>query len=414
MADAPSPLCAADVTLGLRVLSQPNVLRAVARALTRAADVRALSLATRRAYYTPLPYATHVAPPAAAATATAYTVGAVRRGRPCGETTLYRTRDNTPIRRAVYADGGTKHGPSTCWHRNGARAYAVAYVDGKPHGVATAWYKSGARAYTVAYVDGARHGVYAKWYAGGARKSEAAYVHGALHGVCTAWHERGARSCTKTYVDGALHGTVCVWRPNPNNTHYKHSETPYVHGVLHGVAVEWFASGAPRCTKTYVDGALHGTVCVWRPIPNGEGAHYKHAATPYVHGVRHGTAVEWYASGETSACTTYANGARHGLHVKWYASGKKRCATPYVHGVRHGDAYTWHASGARATRTPHVGGVAHGLVKSWYASGALESVSPHNARGQLHGTTTSWREDGTPRIVGDFDCGRLVRFAIDA
>ena len=67
--------------------------------------------------------------------------------------------------------------------------------------------------------------------------------------------------------------------------------------------------------------------------------------TPYAHGVKHGMSREYYDNGNRRRQIPYWNGKYHGKTIWWYRNGNSQSMVHHDNGVEHGEYRTWYENG---------------------------------------------------------------------
>ncbi|HEX3928924.1 MAG TPA: hypothetical protein VHW65_13085 [Gemmatimonadales bacterium] len=92
----------------------------------------------------------------------------------------------------------------------------------------------------------------------------------------------------------------------------------------------YYADGAPRYRRTYLDGYEDGTHLGWW----SDGT--PHFVYHYVHGRLEGEAREWFANGRLYRDFHYRHGQEEGREQMWYADGTLRANYVMRSGRRYG------------------------------------------------------------------------------
>ncbi len=171
----------------------------------------------------------------------------------------------------------------------------------------------------------------------------------------------------------------------------------------HGMAIEWYETGALRGKMFFVDGNLEGSYQMW--YSNGHLHHQKY----YSNGLQIDLATEWWVNGKISIQGYYDNGNKIGFWNKWYENGQLK-EEIYYDVVEMGLAKTWHFNGVLAGEVLYLNGNQIGTGKTWHPNNVLKSC--HNdiyyewdtkknliiegfyENDQKHGLWTEWYSTG--------------------
>ena len=105
----------------------------------------------------------------------------------------------------------------------------------------------------------------------------------------------------------------------------------------------------------------------------------------------HGTATEWYESGQMRNKSHYKNGEIDGLATEWYESGKKKIEVNFIDGKPDGLATEWHESGNKKIEVNFRGGQADELATEWSDSDKeILSATLHKRTDLEHGDSFSY------------------------
>jgi len=152
---------------------------------------------------------------------------------------------------------------------------------------------------------------------------------------------------------GKLHYASARWN---ERTHL----TPYVHGVKHGTEVEytgWGGGGGSWkvAENPWVEGEMTGIRKTFDKAGNIV------SNTPYKKGKAAGTSRTFNAEGELLSETPFVDGRKHGRKVDyWPRSGEPRRVIPYKNGRAHGTMKAYHLNGKLKRRVTCRDGLLHG------------------------------------------------------
>jgi antitoxin component YwqK of YwqJK toxin-antitoxin module len=122
-------------------------------------------------------------------------------------------------------------GEMVSFHRNGQRATADQFVNGRRQGYAKKWFKDGLLGYESHYVSGIREGTTRSWWFNGNPRSEVFFVRGKTEGIGWRWYRSGAIFKKFHYVAGQPTGLQQAWRKN--GTLFSNFE--YKNGRIYGL-----------------------------------------------------------------------------------------------------------------------------------------------------------------------------------
>lgn len=237
-------------------------------------------------------------------------------------------------------------------------------------------------------VDGKMHGPWSIDLGAGGEEYEAHYRNGLKHGEEMALR-RGASGEVRRktqWVLGSRQGLEVVW-----SSHGRVSETPYMDGQPHGMAV-LKQEGTnqyrepPYITEVpYVKGKKHGLQTTVR----GAAADTSHEdsadnpayieKTPWVDGEIQGTQVRQWLDGRTRE-TPWVMGKKHGMEIVWGRRGSKshdsmerlkKQETPWVDGAIHGTEIHRLTHEGDVQEIPWVNGQKHGTEVIRDANGSV-------------------------------------------
>jgi antitoxin component YwqK of YwqJK toxin-antitoxin module len=226
---------------------------------------------------------------------------------------------------------------------------------------------------------GAQEGSYAEWYENGAPRLLGAYSAGRKHGVWITWYEDGVVAEKVTYEMGVEHGSVERFHPGGA----PRERGSYEHGTRTGVWETWHEDGSLRWRGQYENGRPHGP---WE-IRDEDG---RVARGPYVNGARHGAwELETPAGGEPG----------EDLHIE---------RGQFVGGRRDGVWITLGRGGWKQSEGRYDRGTKVGRWRVWSQGGRLVADVHYHDSGELHGSFTSWHDNGVVAEQGEVAAGVKV------
>jgi len=142
----------------------------------------------------------------------------------------------------------------------------------------------------------------------------------------------------------------------------------------------------------------HGTYTQWNDPP-------EKGAGELLKGMRHGTWVWRWPSGDVREERHYDRGILNGKVTSWYEGGQKKAEEEYRLQKPVGTWKTWHPDGTLAAQETYENGVLQGEVRQWHADGTVagEAVYEHGAP---QGKLTTWHANGMIKETGSFAEGK--------
>ena len=208
------------------------------------------------------------------------------------------------------------------------------------------------------------------------------------------------------WLKAANHNNCYVWG-TPQSSYTWSGQCKMGKPDGHGEVVWRNDGGEGTHIGAYVDGEWNGQ---WEHRwPNG-----KVEIGPYVDGKRHGQWEQRLASGEVQI-GPYVDGKQHG-QWEWRGANGALFTGPYVDGKRHGQ---WEERYADADGTvnigPYVDGKKHGQWEIRHGEGDWEGYRyiREYVKGEKHGTTKAWDEDGNLRWICNYSNGEEVSCDFD-
>ena len=156
---------------------------------------------------------------------------------------------------------GQRHGPSEGYFDNGSPAWVATWDADQPTADFTEYYLNTNKASTnvlrkslTRYQKGIRQGPSTGWHRNGAKAWEANWQYGKAVGVFTEWHADGKLKTTTTYEAGERNGPARGYHPNGTNAW----EMMWVQGEPHGMFREWHLGGQKLSEIPFEKGERQG------------------------------------------------------------------------------------------------------------------------------------------------------------
>ncbi|MEL6344540.1 MAG: GTP-binding protein [Myxococcota bacterium] len=123
------------------------------------------------------------------------------------------------------------------------------------------------------------------------------------------------------------------------------------------------------------------------------------------HGLRHGSAVRWYTSGQLRALTDYVHGRRQGRYRSWHPNGQLEVSGEYVADREEGVWRRFAEDGALQVEIPCTAGLSEGTCRSFYPGGTVaREWTAH--QGLEDGIVTVYLPDGAVFSTEEVRAGR--------
>lgn len=348
------------------------------------------------------------------------------------------------------------------WHDNGKLWMRIRMVNGVRQGMTEIYTKKGMRWADVPYEEGRKHGDEVR-YVRGKRYTQYRWVRGELQGeplfyyrgqtytqaqikrilasrraaarrarslgdrhrVVTDWYDREAGVArADLYFDKARgqwlerlwYRDGQLWMEAPLTgrdgvrqgiaQYYSEAgelaaEVPFVQGVRHGAEVRFYANGATKMQRTFVEGEPRGLVKAY--------SERGHLAATYPTGEKkaRGMEVLYNEDGSWRMAVPMVGGQRHGVATFYGEKGHRTSQVTYFEGKREGVEVRYHTRGRTALVVPVEQGERHGLAMMYDTAGDAFGAVRYE-KGKREGDELRFERDGKPRKVRRWRAGREV------
>ncbi len=295
-------------------------------------------------------------------------------------------------------------GEMLTWYPDGAIQSVQIFKEGKPVGEHRTYYPKSApsqkdeeRLAHIFHYDtqGKLHGEERAFYEGGKLQAIVAYEHGLLSGKKQMFDQQGAVIEEAEYAQGKMDGRffqktadgkevathfknnlkngphLIFFPPNQNGEKVKAVEAHFVNDQLEGIVTEYSDKGV------------------------------KIAETPYVHGLKEGTAKIFAGETKISITIEFLADKKNGLTTQYFPNGKKYRETSHLNDLREGPETTYHEDGQIASIFLYHNDKLNGLAQSWNKEGVLvfEGEFEDDLR---NGKFNKYYDDGKPSLEQTF------------
>ncbi len=292
-----------------------------------------------------------------------------------------------------WAKGAT--GQERRWHPNGQLHWQVPIVGGTRNGHQEVFAKAGWRWADRTWQDDVMSGTERRFYRSGQLMGEYPVVDGVWQGRAKVYAKRGGWLWSnRPYDKGQLHGRETRFTKNGKKWAYYY----WKRGKL--VGKKFLRRRRPRDpnVKRYRDGRIvyyyEGTTTPRRELrptsvkgvtlerlfwPNGA----LRLEAPLREGKRNGEASFWHDDGALHARVDFVSGVRNGSEVRYFATGEKKLEIPFRQDQPVGYARTFYRNGTIQSRYP-VGASKKGVEVQYHRNGAVRMTVPMK-KGKRHG-----------------------------
>jgi antitoxin component YwqK of YwqJK toxin-antitoxin module len=366
---------------------------------------------------------------------------------------FYETQDDGlehPVKQVCfYANSQIRIEADLCTVAEDSQAYQELKTTAAPHGVAISFFPDGKMERVAFYDQGILHGEMRLFHQSGALKTVCSFSQGKKEGQFISYYEDGKKMEEATYENDKIIGDHISYHPNEMRAFL----TPYVDGLMHGTALEWYSTGALKSTKQLQKGVLHSDGKNSAVVAYSED-HAIQEVQDYDQGAPIGTHVKYHLNGKEKYRMPYKNGKKEGKEKFFSTEGKLIGEGEYRHGIkvgthwrnhengvkayeaayndkgdmlshadefddqghklvhfmmvddkREGEYFEWYANGQLRVACNYLKGDFEGEQKEYFFSGQIKCRTFYQNKAQ-HGPYEEWYEDGKQKYVGEFVQGK--------
>jgi len=257
------------------------------------------------------------------------------------------------------------------WESSGRIRTKATYKNGVKEGRAEIWSAAAVLESVRYYTNGMAEGVQTDYWPNGEKKYEATYHLGTADGERVMWHENGTLYQRYRVRDSE---TAARLRALTNNPFAPMTNAPSPAGPLREVSFD--SLERRKSAHLYVKGETN--VFTGRFIinyPSGK----KRSEVDCLHGLPHGLAIDWHESGPMRARWPHSEGKQHGKAEAWDEKNQRTEEAFFVNGQLHGLVTHWGKNGRVILQAESVAGKQNGRLAEWSEDGKLlklEEVNP--------------------------------------
>lgn len=308
---------------------------------------------------------------------------------------------------------------------------------GKNHSIITAYHPNGAIAQYLEAEDMRAHGYFREWFPNGQMKIEAIVIGGTaditsgakkdwlFDGICQVWDDQGNLLVKIPYAKGVIEGMSVSYYPSGAIQ----KQAPYVKNLEEGETAEFYPNGTLKLRQNYLKGVKNGISTGY--FENGQKAWteeytegrvlngiYHNLQGDQVSEVRDGRGIQALYNGDSiSILLETHQGLPEGVVKKFTPKGELLASYFMKNGRKHGEEieyYLFSETGEKQLK-PKLSvqwdqDAIHGIVKTWYMNGQLQSQREY-CRNEKLGPSCAWYKSGTLMLVEEYEDARLMKGA---
>ncbi|OGN56669.1 MAG: hypothetical protein A3D96_06005 [Chlamydiae bacterium RIFCSPHIGHO2_12_FULL_44_59] len=334
------------------------------------------------------------------------------------------------VKTSFLFEKGKKQGTHKWFYKNGKPERVVSYRDDLQEGEGLAWYPDGTLQLVQFFQGGLPTGEHRFYFPkDGANQERLAHLfhydmQGKLHGEEKVFYTDGSLQAVISYCHGLMDGKRQIFDPDGTLK----EEANYNRGELKGKFFQKLPDGQEVVTY-YEKNLKHGPHCIFYPpnnmmekvkaleanyqndrlegvvieyLENGQ----KVVETPYVHGMKEGTAKIFGGTATILTTIDFYGDKRNGMTIEYYPNGALYRETYYFEDRKEGEERSYHKNGNLASVFPYENDQLNGLAQSWNKKGFLVFEAEY-VDGLRHGKFCKYYEDGKLLLEETFVADQL-------
>ncbi len=172
-------------------------------------------------------------------------------------------------------------------------------------------------------------------------------------------------------------------------------KTEFQQGLRHGTSIRWFATGEKKLEARFQKGRLNGAWTEFYKKGN------KKFEAHFAGGKPHGTLTNWNQTGQPLFQRQAKEDQPHGKWIKWFPNGNKKEQGEWKEGKPHGTWLEWYAGGTLKEHIVFDNGTRHGEWSRYYPGGGKRLAAAWH-HGEPQGQWNAWKKDGSTGTLWEF------------